>query len=542
MKKKIHLVFLVCVFLLCGCGVSDSQKIKDEIVVLYTGNINCGIDSGISYAGVSACKKELETKYDYVTLVDTGNYLSGKLFGAVTGGSYVSDIMEKAGYDIAGLGKKDFYYGVDKLSSLRSLFDFSTLSCNFLDNETGDNVFDDYEIREYGDKSIAFIGITEPTACNIKTECQYSDENGQLLYNFCEDETGEMLYSKVQKTVDCAKAEGADYVVVLSNLSQNSENSNFTVKKVIENTSGIDVVLNSAGNDFIECEKIKNCNDKEVILSDPGSDFEQIGKITFSDDGITSEMISDYKKRDANTGEFIADIMYKYKDIQKKVVINTPFSLIFKSGDLYTIRCQETNLGDLCADAYREVMDADIGLLDAGEIGNGIYDKDITFEDIEQIFPYEEPVCLIKANGEQIVKALEVGAMDMPYANRNFVQVSGLKYTIDTTKPSAVIKGEEGNIFISDNYERIKDVMVQNSDTGEYEPIDFEKIYTVALSSYMCKNDSKQFDMFNDCEIILDEELSDAELFLQYLQPLWGTKLSEKYENPSGEGRITIIK
>ncbi len=41
----------------------------------------------------------------------------------------------------------------------------------------------------------------------------FSGWGRNYLYGFCEDNTGEALYSRIQETVDAARAAGADYII-----------------------------------------------------------------------------------------------------------------------------------------------------------------------------------------------------------------------------------------------------------------------------------------------------------------------------------------
>lgn len=52
------------------------------------------------------------------------------------------------------------------------------------------------------------------------------------------------------------------------------------------------------------------------------------------------------------------------------------------------VRSQETNLGDLCADAYRWALNADIGLVNGGGIRADIAAGDITYGQIINVHPY----------------------------------------------------------------------------------------------------------------------------------------------------------
>ena len=48
---------------------------ENDIVILHTNDVHCGIEDGLTYAGVSAYAKEMEAQYgaDRVTLVDAGD-------------------------------------------------------------------------------------------------------------------------------------------------------------------------------------------------------------------------------------------------------------------------------------------------------------------------------------------------------------------------------------------------------------------------------------------------------------------------------------
>ena len=90
------------------------------------------------------------------------------------------------------------------------------------------------------------------------------------------------------------------------------------------------------------------------------------------------------------------------------------------------IRNAETNLGDLCADAYRDQGDADVAFVNGGGIRVSIPAGDITLGDILQVHPFGNALCVVEATGQQILDALEWGARNVPGENGGFLQVSGL--------------------------------------------------------------------------------------------------------------------
>ena len=50
---------------------------SNDIVILGTSDVHCGIDQNIGYAGLAAYKKAMADKYSYVALVDAGDAIQG---------------------------------------------------------------------------------------------------------------------------------------------------------------------------------------------------------------------------------------------------------------------------------------------------------------------------------------------------------------------------------------------------------------------------------------------------------------------------------
>ncbi len=50
----------------------DSGK-SDDIVILYTNDVHCGIDVNIGYDGLALYKREMQEQYENVLLVDAGD-------------------------------------------------------------------------------------------------------------------------------------------------------------------------------------------------------------------------------------------------------------------------------------------------------------------------------------------------------------------------------------------------------------------------------------------------------------------------------------
>lgn len=526
----------------------------DDIVVLYTNDIHCTSDDGMSYAAIAGYKSEMEATYgaDNVTLVDNGDAIQGAVLGTLSDGEWIVDIMNEVGYDLAIPGNHEFDFGMDQfLDIAKNQAAYQYLSCNFLDKD-GNAVLDPYKIVSYGDTDIAYVGISTPETISKSTPAFFQDENGNYIYSFCQGENGQELYDRVQDTVDAARADGADYVVALAHLGEDLASRPWMSTEVIANTTGIDAVLDGHSHTVDAEQIVKNADGEDVVLSQTGTKAESIGQLTI--DPATGEMSTQLVKlADVATDSpaytaaqtYIQGIQEKYQDVVAEVVATSDVTLTVSdpaTGDR-RVRSAETNMGDFCADAYREVMGADIGFVNGGGIRADITPGYVTYGDLIAVHPFGNMICLAEVSGQQILDALEMGARVVGTAESGgFQQVSGLKYTVNTQIPSSVVLDDNGSFVEVSGARRVSDVLVENRETGAYEPIDPNATYTLAGHNYMLKQGGDGFTMFGEdnIKLLLDETMVDNEVLIDYLTENLDGVIGEEYADPYGQGRITI--
>lgn len=129
-----------------------------DIVVLYTNDVHCGVDDNIGYAGLALYKKQMQQQTPYVTLVDAGDAIQGAPIGTLSEGGYLIDIMNYVGYDVAVPGNHEFDYGMSRFLELAGRLSCGYYACNFMDKATGATVFAPYKMIAYGDTKIAYVG------------------------------------------------------------------------------------------------------------------------------------------------------------------------------------------------------------------------------------------------------------------------------------------------------------------------------------------------------------------------------------------------
>ncbi len=571
--KKILALLLALMLVLAGCAPaetgdnsSESEQSQQEeqnnetvepeeteepvepkgVVVLYANDVHCGVDDKIGYAGVAAYKKAYEKAGYEVLLVDCGDAVQGATIGTLSQGGYIVEIMNELGYVASTVGNHEFDYGMDRFFELTDLADYDYVSANFVDKD-GNRVLDAYTVVEAAGHKIAFVGVSTPETFTSSSPAYFQDENGNFIYGFCEGNDGADFYAAVQTAADDARNDGADLVVVLSHLGTNAESAPYTSSDLIVNTNGIDVVLDGHSHSVWEGERVKNKDGEEVILSSTGTKLANLGSLTIVDgeEGVELEtkLHDEALFQDEEMEAFVAGIKAQYAELAQTVVARSDVDLTIvdptatdaDGKPIRIIRSQETNLGDLCADAYRAMSGADIAFVNGGGIRTSIPAGDITYEQIISVHPFGNALCVVEATGQEILDALEMGVRNLPSENGGFLQVSGISFGIDMSVESTVETNDKGLFVKVSGARRVKNVMVGDA------PIDPAATYTLASHNYMLKESGDGINMFADNVLLQDSVLIDNQVLIKYITEHLNGVVGEEYSEPYGQGRITIV-
>jgi 2',3'-cyclic-nucleotide 2'-phosphodiesterase (5'-nucleotidase family) len=522
-----------------------------DTIILFTNDVHCGIRDGWGYAGLADLKKSLEAEGNEVILVDAGDHVQGGPIGSLTQGEAIIDIMNFVGYDLATLGNHEFDYGMDQMFALVEQAEYPYVSANFVKVEGNEPVFDAYKIFEANGKKIAFVGLSTPESITKSTPTYFMNEAGEYIYGFCQDDTGAGVYTAAQNAIDAAKAEGADYVIVVGHMGIDQQSQPWTAPEVIANVTGVDAFIDGHSHSVINAV-VADKEGKDVLHGQTGTKLANVGKLTIAADGtLTMELLpaSEKVQDDPETDTFIKGIEDEFEALLNTVVAHTDHLLTINDADGNRwVRKHETNLGDLCADAYRFMFDADVAFVNGGGVRANIPEGDITFQQIINVHPFGNTAVLAEVTGQQILDALEMGARVCPNENGGFLQVAGLKYEIHNyIEPNCVVGTDKmwaGPVDASLPY-RVQNVRILNKETGEYEDLDLTKKYTLASHNYMLMDMGDGFAMFGpNITILEDSGKLDNQVLIDYIQSMPevdGVHQVEGYENPEGEGRITIV-
>ena len=503
-------------FMLSSCHSDSFDESSDKcIVILFEGDTHNEVDGYCRFAGLRDAMQDADTSH--VVTVSLGDFMVGGALGAISKGSYITDIMRSIGYDVLTIGNHEFDYGGENMKTLLEQLGVPVTCVNFFDYGASEPVYAPYIIKQFGKKRVAFVGALAPETIQLQ-EYAFFDETGRQLYDLHANE----LYQLVQQAVDMARSKGkADYVVLLSHIGE-KEAMGFCSHKLIEATRGIDAVIDSHSHTSIEGEWVRNADGNAILITQAGDHMRNVGKMIIGKDGIISSSlipIADIPYRSEKVADVVEKVKQEAQEIAESVICTSDYDLIVTDADgTSLVQREETNGGDLVTDAFRIEMNAEIGLHSGNSFVKSIAAGKITYGDIVAMLPYENNMNVIQVTGQLLFDMLTKCTQKVPDYDMHFPQVSGLRFTIHTA--SHTVRGVE----------------VLDKASGAYKPLDPARTYSVAISTYY--KGGGFYNLLKDCPVERSSTLMVRDVVISYLNKTLNASLGETYRNP--QGRITI--
>ena len=527
MKKRILNLIICTYMILCCFGGAVFAKDTDTIVILYENDVHCAVEG---YSKLAAMKNELKSEYEYVGVVSSGDFVQGGTLGAVSKGEYIVELMNLVGYDAIAPGNHEFDYTISRLTELYELSETKYISCNFAKIGEEKTYFEPYTIVSYGDVDIAYIGIITPETITSARPSQFRNENGEIIYTFNESR----LYELVQESIDEATEDGADYVIALSHIGYDESGELNDVTDVIENTDGLDVVLDAHSHSVIEEKIVKDKSGDDVLLSSTGTGFENIGKLTIANGEFDTELVKTetYTKTDADVDAYIAEINESYAELGNRKIGESKVELITHNEEgVRLVRTAETNLGNLCSDALFFVTNADVSYVNGGGLRAPIKSGDMTFNDIYSVFPFNNRIVTAEITGQVLLDMLEMSMISYPQEDGAFPHMSGITFSVNKSIPSSIKVDENGFFTKVDGDYRVYDVKVLDKESGNYKALELDKKYILAAADYYILNFGSGMSMFKDAKVVESEGMLDVEVLERYITDNLNGVIGEEYKD-----------
>lgn len=564
MRKLLSILCSVLLIVLLSIPVSAANAEKsNDIVILYTNDTHAYIDSPLSFDTIGALKKNLEKQYRYVLLVDAGDHLQGTAFGSMDQGASVLQLMNKAGYDLATPGNHEFDYGMDSFLERAREAEFPYLSCNLYHQEDGvrgENLLESFQAYHFGKEIVAFIGITTPETIVKSTPAYFQDENGNFCYGISGGDNGQALYDDVQFAVDAIRRAGATKVIAVGHLGDDPSSSPWTSEEVIAHVCGLDAFIDGHSHSEVSGQQILGADGEPVLLTQTGEYLNNVGIMVIdyetgeiqSDLIVCEDILKTVKNRDGTessvvSGHRLTSELYSGPEwvndytisfVKNQWINKVNQKLKQKIGESQVIldnyaedgtrlvRKQETNTGDFAADALYYLFDqmdmnVDAAIVNGGGIRNQAVTGTMTYKTCKDIHTFGNIACLQTVTGQQLLDALEWGAR---FAGSDqecggFLQVSGIRYQIDTDWPDSTQKDGNG-MWIggpTGGY-RVHDVAIYDRETDSWRALELQETYRLAGYNYTLRNSGDGYNMFSSAVNVVDYVMEDYMVLANYAQ------------------------
>ena len=558
-----RLILLFTIFLITSCFPStdktkrflQSEK-SNDIVILHTNDVHCGVQDSIGYDGLMLYKKQLLQKHNNVILVDAGDHIQGGTIGQITSGEAIIDIMNELEYDVVTLGNHEFDYGIEQLETIKNSLTCGYISSNYCYKKNKESIYPPYKIIEKGGKKIGFIGVATPETLTKSYLITLLDDKGELIYDFLTENHNQELYERVQKHIDELQEKKVDYIIILAHMGKGGESlEEDTSIELLKNLKNVNALIDGHTH-LIYSEKTPDKNNNNVILVQTGTKLTNIGVLTIHENGTLSHenidevpydptlaeqtlnvtRSSKIRYVDKDMSKFINDIYDSFSDKLNEVIGKSDFLInVYKnateSTDSHTqlSRIGENALCNLVADSMRELGEGDITILNAGTVRADINKGNITYQNVLNVLPYSDDIIVKEITGQTILEALEFGVRNFPEQNARFPQVSHITYKLDTSINSSVVVDENKVFKKLGGENRVYDIKING------EKLDLKKKYTIS-SRYFILNGGDGYSMFANCETIKTSLGVDNEVLLHYIRNNSNGTIPIKYK--AAEGRL----
>ena len=477
------------------------------LTIYHTNDMHSRISSddeggeSIGLAEISAVVRNAKQSDRNTLWLDAGDTLHGMPGINISLGQNMVSVLNQSPLDAIAPGNHDYNYGVKRLQYLAKHLKADVLSANTLTlGERTDYTFKPYKIYKLDGIRVGVFGLTTP-----ETAYKSHPKNTEGV---------QFLNPIDQAKLVVADLKGkCDIVVALMHMGLDNS-SEFTSELIARSVQGIDVIIDGHSHTYLP----EGLRVGDTLIAQTGCHGKALGKvqIDINDGVITSETAQLLNKDqlyqicpnpDIKIQKILDKINQRNEKLFSTVVTHSDREL---TGDRLIVRCQESELGNLCADAFKWRTNADIAICNGGDLRTSLPAGDVTRRDIMSVMPFGNTIQMAEVSGKVIKDMLEHSVFGYPAAFGGFLNVSGLTFTFD---PSLPIGNRVSEVYVGDS------------------PLDYNHIYTLAATDFILAG-GDDYTMLKDSKIVGEFETGES-MVIDYMNQVGMSNIKV--------GRITLI-
>ncbi len=417
---------------------------------------------------INQTRDALKAQGKNVLLLNAGDNFQGSLFYTTYKGTVEAEVLNAMKFDAMTVGNHEFDDSEDGLAGFLDKVQFPVVTANVVASaasKIGDRVKPSI-VLEVGGQKIGIVGAVANDTAELATP-------GPNI-TIAED------VAKISEQVQKLKGEGVNKIIALTHVGYPRD------LEFIAKIPDVDVVVGGHSHTLLSNTDQKAEGPYPTLVDNPGGykvPVVQAGqyskylgdlRVVFDDSGVVKEskgdpiLIDSSFKPDEATLKRIDELKAPIEALKSKVVGTSEGPI---EGDRKVCRVKECSMGNLVADAtLARVKDqgVTIAFANSGGLRSSIDSGDVSMGEVLTVLPFQNTVATFQLKGEDIRAALENGVSQIDDGAGRFMQVSGMKYSFDRSKPA-------GN--------RVTAVEVKEGDA--FVPLDPAKTYTVAANNYV---------------------------------------------------------
>jgi 5'-nucleotidase/UDP-sugar diphosphatase len=450
-------------------------------------------------ARVAAIVKSERAKGGAVIVAHAGDMLSPSLMSGIDRGAHMMALTNMIAPDILVPGNHEFDFGkavfLERMGEAR----FPLFAAN-LRMPDGKPVpgFKDRSIMTVNGVRIGLTGTTLETTPRVS-----ASEDLRFL----------PVIPTIKSEAEALRKEGADLVVAVVHSARGEDYA-------INATGAADIILSGHDHDlFVNYDErsavVESPSDaRHVVVVDVAIDVKQKeGKRTVVWSPLFRIIDSASVKPDAKVAAKVKGYQAVLAQQLDQPIGTTAIELDSRNT---TVRAKEAALGNLFADALRAFAGAEVALMNGGSFRGGkVYPagSKLTKRDILAEFPFNNRVVTARLSGRDLKRALENGLSAMPNPAGRFLQVSGISFEAQLSRPAG---------------QRVTSLTIAG------EPVDDARLYLVATNDFLARG-GDGYDMIRDAEHLLkaDDSPLIANAVIDYIRKAGSV-------SPSIGGRIVV--
>ncbi|WP_395774798.1 5'-nucleotidase C-terminal domain-containing protein [Agrobacterium pusense] len=417
---------------------------------------------------INQTRDALKTGGKNVLLLNAGDNFQGSLFYTTYKGTVEAEMLNAMKFDAMTVGNHEFDDSEDGLAGFLDKVQFPVVTANVVAtaaSKIGDRVKPSI-VLEVGGQKIGIVGAVANDTAELATP-------GPNI-TIAED------VAKISEQVQRLKQDGVDKIIALTHVGYPRD------LEFIAKIPDVDVVVGGHSHTLLSNTDQKAEGPYPTLVDNPGGykvPVVQAGqyskylgdlKVVFDDNGVVKEskgdpiLVDSSFKPDEATLKRIDELKAPIEALKAKVVGTSEGPI---EGDRKVCRVKECSMGNLVADAtLARVKDqgVTIAFANSGGLRSSIDGGDVSMGEVLTVLPFQNTVATFQLKGEDIRAALENGVSQIDDGAGRFMQVSGMKYSFDRSKPAG---------------SRVVSVEVKEGDA--FVPLDPAKTYIVAANNYV---------------------------------------------------------